>query len=87
MIDLNRAPFKPQLRCVHCGRSGTDHDPKTNVCPGSAGTVGKKFATLNLPAGKTCGDCVHIERCNAIFGHMPADQTCDFFPIRFREAQ
>jgi hypothetical protein len=40
---------------------------------------------MSLPAGKTCGDCVHIHRCQAIFGHIPADEVCDWAPSRFRE--
>ncbi|HSF40355.1 MAG TPA: hypothetical protein VLT87_11225 [Thermoanaerobaculia bacterium] len=42
---------------------------------------------LNLPEGKTCGDCVHIHRCQLIFGHIPADEVCDWAPSRFREVQ
>jgi len=38
---------------------------------------------MDLPAGKTCGDCAHIRRCEAIFGHIPEDEQCDFFPIRY----
>jgi hypothetical protein len=41
---------------------------------------------MNLPEGKTCGDCVHCKRCTAMFGHIPADQSCDWSPSRFREA-
>jgi hypothetical protein len=40
---------------------------------------------MNLPEGKTCGDCVHAHRCCAIFGHKPEDTTCDWFPRRFRD--
>lgn len=40
---------------------------------------------MMLPEGKTCGDCVHIKRCEAIFGHTPTDRSCDFFPRRFLE--
>ena len=36
-----------------------------------------------LPDGKTCGDCVHIHRCKAIFGHTETDTECDWFPRRF----
>jgi hypothetical protein len=39
---------------------------------------------MNLPDGKTCGDCVHLRRCVAIFGHKPEDTYCDFFPRRFQ---
>jgi hypothetical protein len=41
---------------------------------------------MRLPAGKTCGDCVHICRCKAIFGHVEADTYCDWSPSRFRLA-
>jgi hypothetical protein len=43
-------------------------------------------AAMRLPAGKTCGDCVHVRRCVAMFGHVPADTSCDFYPSRFRPA-
>jgi hypothetical protein len=38
---------------------------------------------MNLPAGKTCGDCVHFRHCNLIFGHIAADEVCDWSPSRF----
>ncbi|MDT4828019.1 hypothetical protein FQZ97_613840 [compost metagenome] len=41
---------------------------------------------MNLPEGKTCGDCVHCRRCTLMFGHIPADESCDWSPSRFREA-
>ena len=41
---------------------------------------------MNLPEGKTCGDCVHSARCTAMFGHIPADEACDWSPSRFSEA-
>jgi len=40
---------------------------------------------MNLPDGKTCGDCVHIKRCKSIFGHTETDTVCDWFPRRFQE--
>lgn len=40
---------------------------------------------MQLPDGKKCGDCVHIKRCKAIFGHTENDTVCDWFPRRFRE--
>lgn len=40
---------------------------------------------MDLPAGKTCADCVHCRRCCAIFGHIPEDQVCDWSPSRFAE--
>lgn len=41
---------------------------------------------MRLPAGITCGDCVHIRRCSAIFGHTATDKTCDWSPSRFQAA-
>jgi hypothetical protein len=43
-------------------------------------------AAMRLPAGKTCGDCAHVRKCVAMFGHVPADTSCDFYPSRFRPA-
>lgn len=42
-------------------------------------------AEMRLPAGKTCGDCVHCYRCCTIFGHVPSDTSCDWHPSRFRQ--
>lgn len=42
---------------------------------------------MNLPAGFTCGDCVHCRRCTMMFGHIPADEVCDWSPSRFRQAE
>lgn len=41
---------------------------------------------MRLPAGTTCGDCVHIRRCTMIFGHTASDRFCDWSPSRFRPA-
>ncbi len=41
---------------------------------------------MNLPAGKTCGDCRYIKRCTALFGHQANDEVCDWSPSRFVEA-
>ena len=41
---------------------------------------------MRLPAGHTCGDCVHVTRC-AMFGHTQTDTYCDWFPKRFRWAR
>jgi hypothetical protein len=40
--------------------------------------------TMDLPAGKTCGDCSHFTRCNLIYGHIAADEVCDWSPSLFR---
>lgn len=42
---------------------------------------------MGLPAGKTCGDCIHINRCAAMFGHTASDTYCDWFPRRFRQSE
>lgn len=39
---------------------------------------------MNLPMGKKCGDCFHISRCKAMFGHIETDTRCDWSPSRFR---
>lgn len=39
---------------------------------------------MRLPAGKTCGDCAHIHRCKAMFGHVETDTYCDWSPSRAR---
>lgn len=39
--------------------------------------------SMSLPAGKTCGDCEHFERCSVMFGHIAGDEVCDFSPSRF----
>nr|WP_253539519.1 hypothetical protein [Erwinia aphidicola] len=43
-------------------------------------------AGMNLPVGKTCGECVYSRRCTMMFGHIPGDEVCDWSPSRFREA-
>ena len=37
----------------------------------------------DLPAGKTCPDCVRAERCAAIFGRVAGDTVCGFRRNRF----
>ncbi|WP_272879478.1 hypothetical protein [Raoultella ornithinolytica] len=38
---------------------------------------------MKLPVGVTCGNCHHIRRCKAIFGHTETDTYCDWSPSRF----
>lgn len=38
---------------------------------------------MRLPKGITCGDCFHIRRCKAIYGHTETDTYCDWSPSRF----
>lgn len=45
-----------------------------------------KHQCMYLPEGKTCADCVHVKRCTLMFGAKPENTSCDFEPIRFREA-
>lgn len=41
---------------------------------------------MRLPAGKTCGDCVHLTRCKSFgFTAAASEQACSFHPRRFRE--
>lgn len=42
---------------------------------------------MELPAGKTCGDCRHFRRCNAMFGHIAEDEVCDWSPSRYAETK
>ena len=43
-------------------------------------------AEMKLPAGKTCGDCFHINRCLGIgYISSAANTSCDFLPSRYRE--
>ncbi len=38
---------------------------------------------MRLPLGVTCGDCLHVAKCVAMFGKKPTDTTCDWFPRKF----
>lgn len=46
---------------------------------GTQGCCADKACTdktcMNLPSGKTCGDCVHTRRCVLMFGHKPEDMA------------
>ncbi len=43
---------------------------------------------MELPAGKRCIDCVHVDRCVNVIGcTVPSSPSCDFYPSRFREAE
>lgn len=39
-----------------------------------------------LPAGKTCSDCRHFERCQMLFSCSGTNEYCDWSPSRFRQA-
>ncbi|MFV4746288.1 hypothetical protein [Citrobacter portucalensis] len=38
---------------------------------------------MRLPKGVSCGNCHHIPRCKAMFGHTETDTYCDWSPSRF----
>lgn len=40
---------------------------------------------MELPQGKTCGDCVNFRHCQAFYAHQADDTYCDFYPRRYRE--
>lgn len=42
---------------------------------------------MTLPAGQSCGTCVHHNRCTSLFGAKTENTVCDFFPRRFRPAE
>ena len=37
-----------------------------------------------LMDGVTCGDCLHSNRCNSIFGGDDKNTSCQFYPNRFQ---
>ena len=38
---------------------------------------------MELPEGKTCGDCRYQPWCKALFSCPPERTSCDYFPRRF----
>jgi hypothetical protein len=66
-------------RCVQCGRPKDQHG-ENDACPG----LSTKFASMDLPNGAHCKDCVHFERfCKRFIGQVANNGSCDWFPIRF----
>ncbi len=43
------------------------------------------FKDKQLPEGKTCADCAHIERCMMMFHGNPKNTMCGWEPIKFKE--
>jgi hypothetical protein len=39
---------------------------------------------MNLPAGRTCADCAHVERCRWLISVTETNTHCDWSPSRFR---
>ncbi len=67
--------------CVHCGGQKESHVPETLVCRSSSNTV---YATMELPAGRTCADCSHFKRtCEWLIDCEPGRTSCDWWPVRF----
>lgn len=70
-------------RCVECGYPKTSH-AAFGRCPGGK----TQFASMDLPAGKTCEDCVHFKRtCSWLLSYSGKETSCDWFPIKSQEAQ
>ncbi len=40
---------------------------------------------MELPKGKTCGDCYAFRHCAGMYAVTKERTSCDFFPRRFRE--
>jgi hypothetical protein len=38
---------------------------------------------MQLPAGRTCGDCASFNTCKVLFGRAPSNTRCDWAPSRF----
>lgn len=39
---------------------------------------------LSLPEGRSCAECVHLERCRRLQVTWPERRQCEFWPSRFR---
>jgi regulator of replication initiation timing len=40
---------------------------------------------MNLPPGKTCGDCANFARCQGFFGCPATNDNCDWSPSKFKQ--
>jgi hypothetical protein len=66
--------------CVHCGRDKEQHAPETLVCPDGKHVYG----SMDLPAGATCGNCLHFKRtCEWLISATDNRTSCDWYPVRF----
>jgi hypothetical protein len=68
------------MRCVLCGYLESSHVER--ICPGF---TYQEFASMSLPAGKTCADCAHSHYCDQFIGINRNLNKCDWYPIRFLE--
>jgi len=61
-------------RCVECGRPKSAHAADTLTCP-----TGQRrytvYASMDLPEGKTCSDCLHIRFCSRFIGDVAANTS------------
>ena len=47
------------------------------------GREAAQIASMKLPEGKSCADCKHGKRCDALFGAIRRGfVSCDFYPSR-----
>jgi len=67
-------------RCVHCGRARENH--VDDECYAGERT---RFATMDLPEGKTCADCRYVGLCTGLIGDVAGNTHCDWFPVRFSQ--
>ena len=40
---------------------------------------------MNIPEGKTCGNCFHLKRCVSLYGVKAESITCGWTPSRYQE--
>jgi hypothetical protein len=66
-------------RCVQCGLPKDKH-LEGSRCP----SQNTQYATMQLPDGAHCSDCVHIRFCTGFLGDVASNSSCDWYPIRFR---
>lgn len=46
----------------------------------------RRSSEMDLPRGRTCADCFHINRCTLLgYTSSPHNTWCDFLPVRFHE--
>ena len=71
-------------RCVHCGMQERDHSPGPN--PRTCRNGKTTFATMALPEGRACGDCVFFRFCADYLSRYGHETSCDWYPSRFSHA-
>ena len=65
-------------KCMRCNSYRKNHKANGD-CPYGGG----KYATKELPDGKTCADCLRLKTCTGTFGEISENTSCYWFPIRF----